>query len=392
MAGKPIDWGARMDLPAQSRNSDTPPPKVTFVVPCFKLAHLLGECVDSILRQTYPDFEVLIMDDASPDETEAVARSYSDPRVRYVRNEHNLGNILNYNKGIALARGQYVWLISADDCLKQPYVLSRYVAVMEANPNVGFVFSPAIALHGHQEGQVIEWTRFSHGDAIVSGREFLRVLMDGNCVAAPAGMVRKVCYDSVSVFPPELFHTGDWYLWCVFALHFDVAYIAEPMVFYRTHGENMSLALRRRDNRVVRDNLRLARWRLRAKALEAGATQVVREFDTVFGRKYANEIAQRIYHGDTAGPTVADFEFELQEYIHDSRGRKRLRAAMFAGLGDQAFQAARFDDAKFDYSVSLTEVRLQPTLWVKQALISLGPAGVAVRKLLAALRRHWSSP
>lgn len=381
-----LDWCAHMNPVALETNLDTTPPKVTFVVPCFKLAHLLGECIDSILRQTYTDFEILIMDDASPDATEAVARSYTDPRVHYIRNEQNLGNIRNYNKGIALARGQYVWLISADDCLKQPYVLSRYVEMMEANPNVGFVFSPAIALHGHQEGQVIEWTTFRHVDAVVSGHEFLKVLMDGNCVAAPAGMVRRVCYDSISVFPPELFHTGDWYLWCVFALHFDVAYLAEPMVFYRTHGENMSLALRRRDDRVVRDNLRLARWRLRAKASEAGATQVVREFDAVLGRKYANEIAQRIYRGDAVGPTVADFESALRENVPDDRGRKRLRAAMFAALGDQAFRAGRFDDAKFNYAVSLAERRFQSTLWAKQALLLLGPIGVAVRKALAALR------
>ena len=102
-------------------------PTVSFVVPCYKLAHLLGECVDSILGQTYRDFEVLIMDDCSPDNTAEVAQSFTDPRVRHVRNEPNLGHLRNYNKGIELARGKYVWLISADDRLRRPYVLERYV-------------------------------------------------------------------------------------------------------------------------------------------------------------------------------------------------------------------------------------------------------------------------
>jgi len=98
----------------------TEKPAVSFVVPCFNLAHLLPECVNSILRQSYGDFEVLIMDDLSPDDTAAVAKSFSDPRVTYVRNDRNLGHLRNYNKGISLSRGRYIWLISADDYLRKP--------------------------------------------------------------------------------------------------------------------------------------------------------------------------------------------------------------------------------------------------------------------------------
>ena len=97
-------------------------PTVSFVVPCYNLGHLLKECVDSILSQTYRNFEVLIMDDCSPDQTPEVARSFDDPRVRHIRNEPNLGHLSNYNKGIRMTRGKYVWLISADDRLLRPDV------------------------------------------------------------------------------------------------------------------------------------------------------------------------------------------------------------------------------------------------------------------------------
>jgi glycosyltransferase involved in cell wall biosynthesis len=93
-------------------------PTVSFVVPCYKLAHLLSDCVDSILGQTYREFEVLIMDDCSPDNTPEVARSFQDARVKYIRNPTNLGHLHNYNKGIGLSQGKYVWLISADDYLR----------------------------------------------------------------------------------------------------------------------------------------------------------------------------------------------------------------------------------------------------------------------------------
>src|SRR5947209_11370258 len=85
-------------------------PKVSFVVPCYKLAHLLPECINSILSQTFKDFEILIMDDCSPDNTEEIARSFKDPRVKHIRNDPNLGHLRNYNKGIELSRGRYIWL------------------------------------------------------------------------------------------------------------------------------------------------------------------------------------------------------------------------------------------------------------------------------------------
>src|SRR5437660_6803256 len=98
-------------------------PTVSFVVPCYKLAHVLQECVDSVLSQTYSDIEVLIMDDCSPDNTIEVANSFQDPRVKHVRNAQNLGPLRNYNKGIKMSRGKYVWLISADEYLRCPDIL-----------------------------------------------------------------------------------------------------------------------------------------------------------------------------------------------------------------------------------------------------------------------------
>src|SRR4029077_15915860 len=109
------------------------PPTVSFIVPCYHEGALLADCVRSILSQSYQDFEVLIMDDCSNRETFEVARSFRDARVMHVRNEQNLGHLANYNKGIGLARGRYLWLINADDFLSRSYVLERFVALMDAH-------------------------------------------------------------------------------------------------------------------------------------------------------------------------------------------------------------------------------------------------------------------
>src|SRR5262249_30215810 len=151
----------------------------SFIVPCYKLGHLLEECVQSILRQTYGDFEVLIMDDCSPDNTPQVARSFTDSRVSHIRNEPNLGHLRNYNKGIGMARGRYIWLISADDRLRCDEVLERYVRVMDAYPNVGYAFCAGCALNDHQETGVIPSSQYKPSDGIFRGREFLLDLLKG---------------------------------------------------------------------------------------------------------------------------------------------------------------------------------------------------------------------
>ena len=147
-------------------NPQTNTPTVTFLVPCYKLAHYLKECVDSILAQTYQDFEILILDDCSPDNTSDVAKSFEDPRVRYIRNEPNLGHLRNYNKGISLARGQFVWLISADDKLRSDHVLQRYMELMNSHPEVGFAFCPGYGLLNGRETELLKYSYLGAQDKI----------------------------------------------------------------------------------------------------------------------------------------------------------------------------------------------------------------------------------
>ena len=161
-------------------------PKVTFIVPCYNLAHLLPDCVNSILSQTYEDFEILIMDDCSPDATPEVSQSFKDPRVKHIRNETNLRHLANYNKGIGLARGKYVWLISADDRLCQPYILMRYMQLMESHPEIGYAFCPAIGMQDQVETGLLNYSYLGPEDSIIKGQEFF-VEADGI----------KLCYSSL---------------------------------------------------------------------------------------------------------------------------------------------------------------------------------------------------
>ena len=119
---------------------------------------LSRRCIRSLLAQDYRDFEVLVMDDASTDATPEVARSFDDPRVRHVRNPTNLGHLRNFDRGLELARGRCRWLISADDHLRHPGALGRYVRLIETHPRVGYVVCPAVALVDGSETTLVDYS------------------------------------------------------------------------------------------------------------------------------------------------------------------------------------------------------------------------------------------
>ena len=286
------------------------------------------------MSQTYGDFEILILDDCSPDNTPEVARSFRDDRVKYIRNERNLGHISNYNKGISLAAGKYVWLISADDLLRTPYVLGRYVELMEPNPRVGYAFCPVMELRtGVSEG-VLKSSVLGAEDGVLGGRSFVGILVrravrgnsNGNdrffSVEAPSVLVRKECYDRLGLFPLELPHAGDRYLWCVFALYYDVGYLAEPMVCYRKHDLNISEAFKKHSpNTIINDDIAVP-WLVRQRAEAEGFHSVINSCENAIVEGYLSRIA---VDGDKAPELSITLEYFEKSLAKARQGSPRRR-------------------------------------------------------------------
>jgi glycosyltransferase involved in cell wall biosynthesis len=366
-------------------------PKVSFVIPCYNLSHLLLECINSLLAQSYSDFEVLIMDDCSPDQTPEVAQSIRDSRVKYVRNKENLGHLRNYNKGIALARGRYVWLISADDCLRRPYALERYVHVMEEHPEVGYVFSPAMRIQDGQETEIVPWSIHGNHDVIFKGRNFLRKLILANCVVASAGMVRRECYDKVSVFPLDMPNSGDWYLWCVFALHYDAAYLAEPLVYYRSHDTNMSKFFTKNACHIITSDNIAVRWRLKEKAVGTGVASVIRLCKNVIATHYAILLAEKIYENGMFGLTLEEFEKSLQQHARNKREESEMRSHVYTALGDQCYLRRDFPQAQQCYEQAVQQDHRALGAWMKYADLKMGRFGVYLRDSAAIWKQRLST-
>jgi glycosyltransferase involved in cell wall biosynthesis len=362
-------------------------PLVTFVVPCFKLAHLLPECIQSILAQTYKQFEVLIMDDCSPDDTPAVAQSFSDPRVRHIRNDPNLGHLRNYNKGIEMAVGKYVWLISADDCLRSISVLSRYVQMMEHSPRIGYVFCPAMGLVNGQESGVRDYSVHGHRDHIFNGRQFLCKLIRANTIVAASGLVRRDCYDKLGTFPLDMPWAGDWYLWCLFALYYDVGYQSEPMVYYREHDLSMTRQLMIQSVRsCVVEDMSMP-WMIKGKADTLGFRKVSKACLYAAAEEYARSIASQRYKGATTSFTLTEFDDVVDSQRITSKEKARLRARVYTSIADRYYWRNEPKLATWFYDKALAHSFWSPQLHAKHLSLALGPLGQRLRCAWPAARR-----
>lgn len=211
---------------------------VSVFIPCYNYGAYLAECVESALTQAGVDVEVLVIDDASNDDSAAVARQLAaqDGRVSVHVHPENRGHIATYNEGLDWARGDYLLLLSADDLLV-PGALARAAAVLDAHPAVGFVFGD-VPRPG-DEGKPL---RTEGEPRIYSGQEWLeeRCRSGYNVVPVPTAVVRTTVAKQVGGYLPDHPHAGDLEMWLRLAAYADVAELPTHQGVYRRHDESMS--------------------------------------------------------------------------------------------------------------------------------------------------------
>lgn len=217
--------------------------RVDVVVPCYKYAHFLRGCVQSVLSQEGVDVRVLIIDDCSPDNTAEVGRALAaeDKRVELRRHEVNKGHIATYNEGLLeWASGDYCVLLSADDMLTQGS-LGRAARLMDANPTIVMTYGHGIwTATPEREARPIER---EYGSQVFTGEQFIERLCaeGGNLVTTPTAVVRTSVQKEVGGYRKDLPHSGDMEMWLRLATRGAIGFIDAYQAFYRTHDENMYL-------------------------------------------------------------------------------------------------------------------------------------------------------
>ncbi len=223
-------------------------PKVSVLVPTYNRIKYLQEALDSIFRQSFTDFEVVVVDNCSTDETAAVMAACQDARLRYIRNEVNVGAVGNYNKALQAAKGEYICLFSDDDVMTDVDNLRLKVEILDTHASVGVVHSDIIIIDAN--GAVIgdNWARNNKSwpqviaKPLLSGAETHRILYeDWNFVNMPAVLLRRSLLVKYGLeFNNQLRYLIDWNLWLQLSLFSDFYYVNKQLVSYRRHTNNES--------------------------------------------------------------------------------------------------------------------------------------------------------
>lgn len=218
-------------------------PIVSFVVPAYNYGRYLADCINSILSlKGEQSFEVVVIDDASTDETPTVLGQFADPRVHVQRHEHNLGHVATVNEAFARTRGEFIARIDADDRYR-PDFLAVTLPVFGTRPDVGLVYGD-VALIDEMGRVTSQSVRGPHAGSDYIGNHLLDLLQD-NFICPASAIARRQAWDIALPIPLGI--TGDdWYLTLQMARHFEFCHLNTLVADYRVHSSNHHM-------RVVRE-------------------------------------------------------------------------------------------------------------------------------------------
>ncbi|WP_299487738.1 glycosyltransferase [Acaryochloris sp. IP29b_bin.137] len=207
--------------------------KVSVIIPAYNAMPYLPQTVESVLQQTFNNFEVLIIDDASTDETVEWASQLEDRRVSLIQHDQNQGLATTRNMGINRAKGDYIAFLDADD-VWEPTKLSKQIQVLNRDTHIGLIYTSAAIIN--EEGQTTGrmFKAFKEGNV-------WELLIQGNFVDCPSSvMVRRECFDQVGLFDINFRCVEDWEMWIRIAKRYRFAAIHEPLVKFRMVSNSLS--------------------------------------------------------------------------------------------------------------------------------------------------------
>ncbi len=218
---------------------------VSVVIPTYNRADLVCESLDSVLSQDYPNFEMIVVDDGSTDDTREVIRARFGDTVRYIH-QHNAGPAAARNTGIRAARGEYI-AFQDDDDLWLPGKLARQVEALERRPDHGFCYGQALAADpdGNSTGRT-----YGASDKGKTGDNFA-VMVRHHAILGPSLVIRRKCLATVGLFDESFLTAEDTELFLRLTLEWPGVYVHDPLVLVREHaGRKTSAELP--DGRVLR--------------------------------------------------------------------------------------------------------------------------------------------
>ena len=215
-------------------------PAVSIVLPTYNRGYCIRRSINSVLNQTFKDFELIILDDGSTDDTQAVVGSYRDRRIVYIRNLANRGQTVRLNDGIRAARADLIAFQDSDDEWL-PTKLAKQVAAMRGQPSdVGLVYTDKWR---HEPGREKFHWKSPHNmpeDGIIFERALDTAVHN---IGPQSVLIRRRCFDEVGLFDERITKSNDWEMFIRISRKFLFFHIPEPLVNYFVSSDTMTVTL-----------------------------------------------------------------------------------------------------------------------------------------------------
>jgi glycosyltransferase involved in cell wall biosynthesis len=210
-------------------------PRVSVVIPTHNRCSFLQSAIQSVLNQTFQDFEIIVVDDASDDGTPALIASFTDPRISSIRHDTTKGQGVTRNHGIKRASGEFIALLDDDDEWL-PEKLAKQVRLLDSSPcQVGLIYTGLYTMDPSNRRVLSIVDPEKRGDML---EELWRRNWIGTCSSV---LIRRVVFDKVGLFDEKLPAKADYDLWIRIAKEFAIDYISDPLVLFRTrHNTRIS--------------------------------------------------------------------------------------------------------------------------------------------------------
>ena len=228
-------------------------PLVSVVIPTHNSGALLERALGSVYAQTFRDFEIIVVDDASTDDTSERMQRHLD-RVRYIKQDH-AGSAVARNRGILVSQGEYIAFLDADD-LWLPEKLERQIELAKRHPNASLIYSDFYRGEGEE---IARDSGLRARKFWVAGQEF-KSLLRQNFIHTSSVVTRKEALADAGIFDPNLINAQDWDLWIRLAAAGNVVFVDEVLSYYRIHSSQTVTTTKYLRNLVFADEVVIARW------------------------------------------------------------------------------------------------------------------------------------
>lgn len=207
-------------------------PLISVITPTYNRAALLKRAISSVLSQTYGNFEMIIADDCSTDNTGQVVASFNDSRIKYIKLDSNKGPAGARNIAIRSSKGEYITLLDSDDEYLPDKLEMQINQFRELPEKVGVVYSGYLIVY---EPNIIHETI----PALFKG-DLFDILLKHNCMGSPTPLIKRECFNSCGLFDESLQSCIDWDMWIRISEKYKFDYVDLPLAKVYTHGNQIS--------------------------------------------------------------------------------------------------------------------------------------------------------